>query len=52
MRPQPPLILAKRLIPRLIALDPIAYVGAELEVVCWGPVQLIGEGAEEAVSVA
>jgi len=35
-----------------MGFDPIADVGSELEVVCGRTVELVGEGAEEAVAVA
>ena len=52
MGTEPPLVLAKGLIAGFIALDPIADVLADLEMVCGAAVELVGEGTEEAVAVA
>ena len=52
MGAQPPLILTERLIATLMQLDPAADIGSELEVVGGRAVELIGEGTEEAISVA
>ena len=49
---EPALVVDKRLVALPVQRDPVADVLAELEVVARGAVQLVGEGAKEAIPVA
>lgn len=48
---EPALVVDKRFVACLVRFDPITYLLAQFQVVGLGPIELIREGAKEAVAV-
>lgn len=52
MNVQATFVFAKRRIPRLMPLHPVAYLISQLQMLARAAIKLVREGSEEAVSVA